>query len=228
LEISLTQKIHNFYFHPLVKKKIWDGSVCFVDKKGPNWRIPIGLWREVMQICEKYGFEVEIEGLDSIILSDLTLEDTRYGSALNKYISKNVVLNQEAEDLIVYVTGYRPAGTDITVYGKFLNNNDQEQFDQKSWSILQNQQAGIYGSPQDTEDYREYVYYVPTGNTVANSVNAYLDPAAIDPLNVITYYDNVGRNYTGFSTFGIKIVLTSNNPVKIPTMRDVRAIALQK
>jgi superfamily II DNA or RNA helicase len=75
LEISLTQKIHNFYFHPLVKKKIWDGSVCFVDKKGPNWRIPIGLWREVMQICEKYGFEVEIEGLDRIILSNLTLED---------------------------------------------------------------------------------------------------------------------------------------------------------
>ncbi len=28
LEISLTQKIHNFYFHPLVKKKIWDGSVA--------------------------------------------------------------------------------------------------------------------------------------------------------------------------------------------------------
>ena len=29
IEISLTQKIHNFYFHPLVKKKIWDGSVYF-------------------------------------------------------------------------------------------------------------------------------------------------------------------------------------------------------
>ena len=166
--------------------------------------------------------------IKNLINDNLDLEYTRYGSALNKYISKNVVLNQEAEDLIVYVTGYRPAGTDITVYGKFLNNNDQEQFDQKYWSILQNQQAGIYGSPQDTEDYREYVYYVPTGNTSANQETAYLDPAAIDPLNVITYYDNVGRNYTGFSTFGIKIVLTSDNPVKIPTMRDVRAIALQK
>jgi hypothetical protein len=168
--------------------------------------------------------------IENLINSNLDLEDTRYGSALNKYISKNVVLNQESEDLIVYVTGYRPSGTDITVYGKFLNNNDPEQFDQKPWSILQNQQAGIFGSPQDIEDYREYVYYIPTGNTVSEQANAYLDPNATspDPINVITYYDNVGRYYTGFSTFGIKIVLTSDNPVKIPTMRDVRAIALQK
>lgn len=75
LEISLTKKIHNFFFHPLVKKKIWDGSVCFVEKKGTFWRIPIGLWREVMQIAEDYKYEFEIVGLDKLILSDLTLED---------------------------------------------------------------------------------------------------------------------------------------------------------
>ena len=30
IDISLTKKIHNFYFHPLVKKKIWDGNICFI------------------------------------------------------------------------------------------------------------------------------------------------------------------------------------------------------
>ncbi len=35
VELSLTKKIHNWYFHPLVKKKIWDGSICFIEKKGP-------------------------------------------------------------------------------------------------------------------------------------------------------------------------------------------------
>jgi superfamily II DNA or RNA helicase len=75
IEISLTKKIHNFYFHPLVKKKIWDGSVCFVDKKGPFMRVPIGLWRELMQIGEDYKIKIEIEGLDDLILKDLTLED---------------------------------------------------------------------------------------------------------------------------------------------------------
>lgn len=75
IEISLTKKIHNFYFHPLVKKKIWDGSVCFVDKKGPFMRVPIGLWREVMTIGEDYKIKIEIDGLDDLILKDLTLED---------------------------------------------------------------------------------------------------------------------------------------------------------
>ena len=36
IEISLTKKIHNHYFHPLVKKKVWDGSICFIDKKLPG------------------------------------------------------------------------------------------------------------------------------------------------------------------------------------------------
>jgi len=75
IEISLTKKIHNFYFHPLVKKKIWDGNVCFVEKKGPFMKVPIGLWREVMQIGEDYAIKIEIEGLDSLILKDLTLEE---------------------------------------------------------------------------------------------------------------------------------------------------------
>ena len=75
IEISLTKKIHNFYFHPLVKKKIWDGSICFIEKKGGFWKIPIGLWREVLQIGEEYSLKIEISGLDKIILKDLTLED---------------------------------------------------------------------------------------------------------------------------------------------------------
>jgi superfamily II DNA or RNA helicase len=75
IEISLTKKIHNHYFHPLVKKKIWTGDICFIDKKLPIWRIPIGLWSEIYQICEKYKMEVKIEGLERIIDSSLTLED---------------------------------------------------------------------------------------------------------------------------------------------------------
>ena len=74
IEISLTKKIHNHFFHPLVKKKHWDGSICFVDKKLPIWRIPIGLWSEVYQIGQKYKIEISIEGLDKIIDNSLTLE----------------------------------------------------------------------------------------------------------------------------------------------------------
>ena len=50
LEISLTRKIHNHHFNPLVKKRLWNGDICFVDKKTPMWKIPIGLWSEVLEI----------------------------------------------------------------------------------------------------------------------------------------------------------------------------------
>ena len=74
IEISLTKKIHNHYFHPLVKKKHWDGAICFIDKKGPDWRIPIGLWSEVLGIGKKYKIQMEIDGLGNIIDNDLTIE----------------------------------------------------------------------------------------------------------------------------------------------------------
>jgi hypothetical protein len=75
IEISLTKKIHNHFFHPLVKKKVWDGSICFIDKRSPIWRVPIGLWSELYQIGQKYKIEVRIEGLEKIIDSSFTLEE---------------------------------------------------------------------------------------------------------------------------------------------------------
>ena len=75
LEITLTRKIHNHFFHPLVKKKHWDGAICFVDKRGPLWRVPAGLWSEVFELCEKYKIDVEIIGLERIVDGNLTLEE---------------------------------------------------------------------------------------------------------------------------------------------------------
>lgn len=75
VEISLTQKIHNHFFHPLVKKKIWDGSICFIEKRGGFWKVPIGLWRELLDIGEKYKIDIKIDGLDEIISNTITLEN---------------------------------------------------------------------------------------------------------------------------------------------------------
>ncbi|NBV27560.1 DEAD/DEAH box helicase [bacterium] len=75
VEISLTRKVNNWFFHPLVKKKLWDGNISFVDKRGPVWKVPAGLWMEVHKLAKEYGYEVEIEGLDELIFSDLSLEE---------------------------------------------------------------------------------------------------------------------------------------------------------
>jgi len=172
--------------------------------------------------------------IKNIVNTDSSNEHTRYGNSLNKYISKRVSLAQEAEDLLVYVTGYRPVGTDIIVYGKFLNRNDNENFDSKAWTelTLKRELQSSYGSPQNTDDYREYVYEMPVGRLPSTderyALNAYLDPDSVDPTKVLTYEDSLGEIYTGYNIFAIKIVILSDNPVILPTMRDVRAIALQR
>ena len=51
---SFKKRISNWRFHPLVKKKIWDGNFCFIEKKGSFWRVPIGLWREVFEIGKEW------------------------------------------------------------------------------------------------------------------------------------------------------------------------------
>ena len=172
--------------------------------------------------------------IKNIINDDASNEHTRYGNAYNRYISKRVVLTQEAEDLLVYITGYRPVGTDILVYGKFLNQNDNENFDTKAWTelTLKKELQKSYSSPQNIDDYRELIYEMPVGRLPVSderyALNAYLDPNSVDPVNVLTYVDSLGEIYTGYSIFAIKIVLLSDNPVVLPTMRDVRAVALQR
>jgi len=62
----------------------------------------------------------------------------RDGVAYSKYVTKPITLSvdQVAEDLIVYMTAYKPASTDIEVYAKLLSEEDGDNFNSKNWSKL--------------------------------------------------------------------------------------------
>ena len=108
--------------------------------------------------------------IENIINNDVTNEHTRYGNAVTKYVSKKVVLadGQEAEDLKVYLTAYRPADSDVKIYAKFWNGLDSEKFDDKVWTLMQYDNGGdlVYSSPTNTKDYIEYEFSVPSTNAV--------------------------------------------------------------
>jgi len=63
LKTSFTRPIENARFR---KKKFhgWDGNIIFFDSK---MRIPFGLWDKLYELAEKYKFQIEIDGLDTII-----------------------------------------------------------------------------------------------------------------------------------------------------------------
>jgi hypothetical protein len=162
--------------------------------------------------------------IDNIINNDNTNEHTRYGNALAKYISQPIVLadGQEAEDLKVYISGYRPINTDIEVYVKFLNNEDSATLNDKVWTKLNNDNAGVYCSPIDPVDFKEYSYSMPTSAPVTYA--AYANPSN---YGILRYADSNGSVYNSYKTFMIKIVLLSTNGTYVPKVDDLRGIALQ-
>jgi superfamily II DNA or RNA helicase len=70
LKTSLTKKIEGWRFHPLVKKKLWDGNISFIKKN----KIPSGLWKEVIDICKEYDLEFTLNGITNIFDTEINVD----------------------------------------------------------------------------------------------------------------------------------------------------------
>jgi hypothetical protein len=85
------------------------------------------------------------------------------GLATSKYLSKkiNFGADRSAEDVLVYLTGYRPEGTEIKVYVKIHNDLDKEPFDDKTWTPLE-LKTNIQYFSKTKEEMVEYMYSLPS------------------------------------------------------------------
>jgi hypothetical protein len=156
------------------------------------------------------------------------------GGVQTKYISKPVVLaaGQDAEDLKVYLTAYRPAGSDVLVYAKLLSADDPSSIADKSWTLMNIDNSTVYSDYRDVTNYIEYSYSMPNtapdGSTVLN-YQGLVVPTTTGYLaaNSVIYEDSAGSSYARFKTFAIKVVLVSDTTARVPRVNDLRAIALQ-
>jgi superfamily II DNA or RNA helicase len=58
------------YFHSILyQRKIWDGYDKFIDL---DYKIGVGLWKEILNFGNKYDYEVEILGLTDLLNLDFT------------------------------------------------------------------------------------------------------------------------------------------------------------
>ena len=82
----------------------------------------------------------------------------------SRYITRRVTLNDgfEAEDLVVYLDTNRPAGTDIKVYYKVLNESDTDNFDDKFYTEMSLSGTKIF--TEDKELFTEEKYIIPSGS----------------------------------------------------------------
>lgn len=103
--------------------------------------------------------DVYTETRDGIANYDTEVD--RNGLAESKYISKKIAFASDkyAEDIVVYLTAFRPANTEIKVYAKIHNAADKEPFDDKSWTPLElKNNTDRFSNPLDPKDVWEYTY----------------------------------------------------------------------
>jgi hypothetical protein len=137
------------------------------------------------------------------------------GNATCRYIAKPVILTPgfDSGDLNVYLTAYRPVGTDINVYYKVINRNDTLGFNTVPWQIMTktNNSSGVYSVSRN--DLHEFTF-APGALT-----------SGVDQ-GFVSYTNSAGQTYTTFNQFAIKIVMTTNDRTLAPFCTDMRTIAL--
>jgi hypothetical protein len=150
------------------------------------------------------------------------------GSSETRYISRIVTLTdgQDAEDLRVYLTAYKPSGSNIHVYYKVLAAEDNDTMSDSRWIPMElNETQGFtsatrYSSSENKESYIELAYDVPNYSNTARS-------GANTSTGVIEYRNSARATYRKYKYFQIKIVLVNSTSSNPPRVKDMRAIAVQ-
>lgn len=154
----------------------------------------------------------------NIINNDLSGETgISGGNAINKYISQKITLEQgqDAEDLKVYLTAYKPPSSNIRVYAKIINGQDSDTFANRAWFEMPlTNGSNSYSSITDKTDFIEFVYNIP-------------DSMKTGPNGIVQTINSAGVTFTSYKFFQIKIVLIGQDSSQVPLVTDARAIALQ-
>jgi hypothetical protein len=139
---------------------------------------------------------------------------TNDSSTTSRYISKRVELREgfDAEDFRLYVTGYRPPGTDIVAYIRVRNEADPVSLTDNSWIQMDRIEGeNLISSVSNINDFKEFVYEIP-------------ESAKND--GVTTYVNETGT-YSTFRSFAIRIDLLSPSVSSVPRLLDYRGVAFE-
>lgn len=165
------------------------------------------------------AFEYLINASSTAIL---TSERRSGGDSTSKSITKKVTLRDglDAEDLKVWLTAYRPVGTEINVFVKFIADIDQTPVSEIPWTMLRTMDnQNLRSSSTNLEDYKEIEYSLGSTDLGVNG-------GAFVSNGNFTYRGPNGEVYDNYKHFIIKIVLNSVGQHRIPKVKDIRAIAL--
>lgn len=128
-------------------------------------------------VLDIYTFQNQISNTYTTLDANSVTIDTEvsplHGIAAARHITRKVPFanNRFAEDVRVFMTAYRPAGTDVKVYARVHNSADPEAADDKAWSPLEYKENGArFSSTVDSNDFVEYELGLPQYAETANAL----------------------------------------------------------
>jgi hypothetical protein len=173
------------------------------------------------------------------INNDYTNEHTNYGNAVSKHISSKVTLQTDkfAEDMLVYLTAFRPATTDFAVYSRMWNSKDPDAFDDKDWTLLEQIDGiGVYSVLTNQNDMKEYTYnlrafpnsaWTDTGSVTTSLSSAVVTGsgtnfANLNPLDLVKIYSPLFPN----TNYMIAVVSTVANASQLTLTSPVSNVSM--
>lgn len=139
------------------------------------------------------------------------------GNSKMRYVTKTVHLapGMSARALKVYLTAKEPYGSNIYVYYKVRSQDDSENFNSKSWKLMER-------TSPDQDHFQSDVSNLAAIKSKWNSTEY-----EFDTDEVISYSNIAGtETYDNFNTFAVKIVGFASNAAQPPKIDDFRAIAV--
>lgn len=182
------------------------------DLKSANVRLTLGSTNQfVSPIVEDINADltvrqVQISNTTSHLAAGLDTEIGSNGKSLSKHFTRKLTFegDRQAEDLKVFASIYRPAGTEVRVYAKLYNNSDSEAFDDKPWTPLEikNNRANIRSSTEALQ-YIEYEFGLPAHPEVKEEL-----------AGTFTVVDD-NATITGFGTADLTTKVAVGDKIKV-------------
>jgi hypothetical protein len=107
------------------------------------------------------------------VIYDQEVQGNSANAAISKYISKKIPFanNRFSEDVKVFLTAYRPEGTDVKVYCRVHNSSDPDAFESKAWTPLTcSGNIGQFSALNNKNSLVEYTYELPAYSETANTI----------------------------------------------------------
>jgi hypothetical protein len=168
---------------------------------------------------------VSINAISANVATETKVQSPSTPALYNKYISVPITLaeGQDAEDLNVILTAYRPPSTDVKVYVKIIHNEDSDTIVNAPWIELEKAEVDVFSSLAVRDDFKEISYRFPSS-------------VMTGPNDEVQYKNSLGITFTGFKYYAIKIGLLGGpenttsaiNSAYVPRVADLRVVCLQR